>query len=75
MAHDFDRQDEGEGPLDIFIMALYRVDKVGGRMGYGRQRSRNKTLKPRVYVALIKRDSDLQYVLIFSALFLTKVKV
>lgn len=30
MAHDFDSQDEREGPLDIFIMALYRVDKAGG---------------------------------------------
>lgn len=30
MARDFDGQDESEGPLDIFIMALYRVDKVGG---------------------------------------------
>lgn len=37
MAHDFDRQDEREGPLDIFIMALYRVDKVGGRVVNGRQ--------------------------------------
>lgn len=35
MARDFDRQDESEGPLDIFIMALYRVDKVGGMMGSG----------------------------------------
>lgn len=36
MAHDFDRQDKREGPLDIFIMALYRVDEVGGRVGYVR---------------------------------------
>lgn len=37
IAHDFDRQDEKEGPLDIFIMALYRADKVGGRVEYERQ--------------------------------------
>lgn len=33
MAGDFDRQDERWGPLDIFIMALYRVDKFGGGGG------------------------------------------
>lgn len=37
MAQDFDRQDERGGPLDIFIIALYRVDKVGGRIENGRQ--------------------------------------
>lgn len=42
MAHDFDRQDDREGPLDIFIMALYRVDKVGGRVVYVRQYLWNK---------------------------------
>lgn len=41
MAGDFDRQDERRGPLDIFIMALYRVDKFGGGgviVGRGRGR-------------------------------------
>lgn len=34
MAGDFDRQDERRGPLDIFIMALYRVDKFRGWLGW-----------------------------------------
>ena len=50
MAHDFDRQDEGEGPLDIFIMALYRVDKVGGWVGYERQLCWNKIYRPLLYM-------------------------
>lgn len=57
MARDFDRQDESKGPLDIFIMALYRVDKVGGMMGYGQRFWFVKTVEHPVDVALVKWNS------------------
>lgn len=60
-------------PLDIFIMAFYRVDKVGGRMEYGLQYWSNTIRRLLVYVALMKRDSDLQNVLLFSTLCFTQM--
>lgn len=51
MAHDFDR----EGPLDIFIMALYRVDKVGGRVVYVKQCLRKKKYREAGVYFLFKK--------------------
>lgn len=79
MAGDSDRQDDRRGPLDIFIMALYRVDKFGGGRtawwggevcvwgcGWGARGS--KAEERSVRVALVERKLDLQHALIFRTL-------